>query len=348
MAFSTGELRAAEHVLVRIHSDAGIVGVAEAPARPMTYGESQASIAAAIERWIAPALVGQDPFAVERHAAATAWLVANNTAKGAVDIALWDIVGQVLGVPCHRLMGGYAEKVRVTHMLGFGEPAALAEEALEMTKQHGITAFKLKVGVDLAVDVAACRAVRLAVGPEALLYLDANHGYGPEEAISACRAMAEYGVAWIEEPTPASDFLGRQRLVSRLDIPVLGDESCATLPDVAREVSNGAAQMISIKPARTGFTVSKRILGLCVGLGARVLCGNQLDGQVGTAATVAFAAAHEATASMPAELSHYVIQESDLLAEPLRIVDGHIAARDRPGLGLVIDESALAHFRVEL
>ena len=254
----------------------------------------------------------------------------------------------MLGVPCHRLMGGYAEKVRVTHMLGFGEPATLAEEAVEMAELHGITAFKLKVGVDPTVDVAACRAVRHAIGPEAMLYLDANHGYGPEEALSACRAMAEYGVAWIEEPTPAGDFLGRQRLVSRLDIPVLGDESCATISDVAREVSSGAAQMITIKTARTGFTVSKRILGLCEGLGTRVVCGNQLDGQVGTAATVAFAAAHEATACMPAELSHYLIQESDLLTEPLRIVHGHITACDRPGLGFGIDESALAHFRVEL
>src|SRR5919198_4002765 len=86
--FATGVLTSAEHVLVRVHTDEGIVGQAEAPARPMIYGESQASIVSAIKLWFEPVLLGLDPFQVEGANKRIRWVVANDTAKGALDLAL--------------------------------------------------------------------------------------------------------------------------------------------------------------------------------------------------------------------------------------------------------------------
>src|SRR5919198_5380575 len=156
--FATGVLTSAEHVLVRVHTDTGLVGQAEAPARPMIYGESQASIVAAIKLWFEPALIGLSPFETERAQARLRWVLGNHTAKGAIDMALYDLVGQAVGQPCYRLLGGWTNTLTATHILGFGPPAKIAEDALAARAQYGFKAFKLKVGKDMARDVAMCRA----------------------------------------------------------------------------------------------------------------------------------------------------------------------------------------------
>lgn len=110
-AFASGEVTAADHVLVRITTDDGLVGVGEAPPRPCTYGETAASVVAAIRDLFAPVLVGADPFARERIRTDLFRTVANNAAKGAVDTALWDLVGQACGQPVHVLLGHAADEV---------------------------------------------------------------------------------------------------------------------------------------------------------------------------------------------------------------------------------------------
>ena len=110
--FASGAVERADNVLVRIHTDAGLVGHAEAQPRPYTYGETQASIVAAIRGWFAPRLLGMRPGAIEEARAASAGLAGNHCARGAVDVALWDLLGQLAGVPCSTLLGGYADRVR--------------------------------------------------------------------------------------------------------------------------------------------------------------------------------------------------------------------------------------------
>src|SRR5215216_5364063 len=97
LRFASGEVSCAEHVLVRVRTDAGLVGTAEAPPRPYTYGETQTSIKAVIDTLLAPQLVGTDPFERERAHAQLNRTVANPTAKAAIDMALWDLIGQATG-----------------------------------------------------------------------------------------------------------------------------------------------------------------------------------------------------------------------------------------------------------
>ena len=113
MRFASGAVTVADHVLVRVHTDDGLVGVAEAPPRPYTYGESQTSIVSAISGWFAPALIGLDPFARETVRGLLGRTVGNHTAKGAVDIAIWDVLGKALGQPVTSLLGGAGTSMRV-------------------------------------------------------------------------------------------------------------------------------------------------------------------------------------------------------------------------------------------
>ena len=274
--------------------------------------------------------------------------VGNYTAKAAIDMAVWDIVGQCLGLPVTELLGGYGNRMRVAHMIGFAEPAEMVAEAGRVRDLYGISTFKVKVGRRPAdLDVAACRALREALGDGAELYIDGNRGWTAAEAARALRAMADLDLQFAEELCPADDVLGRRWLVARSPIPTFADESVPTPGDVTRELLGGSATGVSIKTARTGFTGSLRVLAQCEGLGADVVLGSQVDGQLGSLCSLAFGAAFEATSRRAAELSNFLDMSDDLLAEPLRIRNGELRVREAPGLGAGIDEDKLTHYRTD-
>ena len=133
-----GAMSETRHVLVEIETDEGLTGVAEAPSRPFFYGESQRSMVAAIEEWFAPALIGTDPMATGALWRRLDKVEHNLTAKGAIDIALHDIMGKELGVSCRKLLGGSANEVRVTYVCGYSSPSEMAAEAVQMNQRHGI------------------------------------------------------------------------------------------------------------------------------------------------------------------------------------------------------------------
>jgi L-alanine-DL-glutamate epimerase-like enolase superfamily enzyme len=341
--FAAGSMPVTEQVLVEVHTDEGLIGMAEAPSRPFFYGESPASMIAAVEKWFGPALIGSDPFAIER-----AWhqfdrVEHNNTIKGALDIALHDVMGQALGISCRRLLGDWGDSVAVTYVCGLGAPQKVAEEAVGMHGRYGITAFKLKVGVDPAQDEVMLRHVRKAL-PDALLYIDGNQGLTAQQAIRLLDIAAEERIAWAEEPCSMHDRIGRQRIAAATAVPILGDESCRTLEEVAREVTDRTVHLVSIKTARTGFRLSRNILAYCVAARVRPMSGSQGDSGIGVIAGWHFCAAHRATQTLPAELSFFLNLADDLLAEPLTIRDGRLALPESPGLGVRIDRSKLVRY----
>ncbi|MBE1495601.1 L-alanine-DL-glutamate epimerase-like enolase superfamily enzyme [Amycolatopsis lexingtonensis] len=346
LRFASGEVRTAEHVLVRVHTDDGVVGVAEAPPRPFTYGETQAGIVAVIDSIFAPQVVGLSLLDRETVHTRLSRTVGNPAAKSAIDMAIWDALGRSLDVSVTELLGGYTDRMRVAHMLGFDEPAAMVAEAEKMRQTHGITTFKVKVGRRPAsLDTAVVRALREHFGDSADLYVDGNRGWTAAESARAMKEMADLDLLFAEELCPADDVLGRRWLVQRLDVPFIADESAVTPADVTREILGGSATAVSIKTARTGFTRSQRTHHLAEGLGLEVVMGNQIDGQLGSLCTVAFGAAYELTSRRAGELSNFLDMSDDLLAEPMCISDGELAVRPGAGLGAEIDPEKLRRYR---
>lgn len=344
---ASGTLHNAEHVLVRVHTDGGLVGIAEAVSRSFIYGESQASIVEAIRLWLEPALIGLDPFAVEDANARMSSVVANNTARGAIDVALHDLRGKATAQPSWRLLGGTGLPLRMTRTVVMGEPERAAEEALRAAGESGITSFKIKVGGNVRADVARVAAVRKALGDQAHIFVDANHGWTAEQAIQALTAMIAYDVDLAEEPSPADDRIGRQRVAQQVAIPIVADESAPTVADATRELVSGSARALSIKIARTGFTESARLVTLAGALGARTVIGGQADSMIGAAASLAFGSAHPATAKEPAELDYHSVLTDQLVREPLIVRDGVLVPSQRPGIAVEIDEDKLRHYRID-
>ena len=343
--FANGSLAVTENVLVEIHTDEGLVGRAEAPSRPFFYGESQASMMEAVQKWFGPLLTGLHPLQIEQAWAAFATVEHNNTIKGALDIALHDLAGQILSQPCHRMLGAWATQVRVTYICGYDTPEAMAQEALMVRERHGITSFKLKVGIDTRHDVQMLHTLRRAL-PDALLYVDGNSGLSGPDAIRVLDAGYEVGLRWAEEPVHRDDRLGRALVARHSKVPLMGDESCRNPEEATREINEGIVQAVSIKTARTGYRMSRDIVAQCSARRVQTVVGSQGDSTLGIVCALHFAAAHRATAINPAELSFHLNTESDILAEPVPVRDGMLVVPDGPGLGIQIDKQKLDHYRV--
>jgi L-Ala-D/L-Glu epimerase len=344
VSFASGSIETADNVLVRIHSDVGVVGCAEAQPRPYTYGETQESIIRAVRAWFAPRLEGCDPLAAERARARCAGLAGNHCARAAVEVAVADLAGKLLGVSCALLLGGAANSVPVASMISFDDPAAMAQEAAELHDHYGIGAFKIKVGREPHVDVAAVAAIREAV-PDAALYVDANRGWTFEQARAAGDRLIELGVLAIEEPIDLGDEAGRRALAERWSVPLTGDESCLSLADVARELA-GAASRVSIKVARTAFAESREILAHCRALEVDAVVGSQYEGALGAWASIAFAASSATLCRHPVEAANFLDLAADLV-EPPRIAGGRVRVPDAPGLGVEVDPESLARYRLD-
>lgn len=343
--FASGTITTADNVIVRVHSDAGLVGCAEAQARPYTYGETQSTIVEAVQTWFGPRLVGIDPVAHEHVRALTAGLEGNRCAASAVMVAMADLAAQTLGVSCTTMLGGAAESIEVASMLSFGEPAAMAAKATELHARYGITAFKVKVGRDPALDLAAVQAVREAL-PAATLYVDANRGWLLADAESVGQALIDLGVDAIEEPLDLADEAGRRRLAELWTVPLAGDESCLDLTDVAHELAARTIGQVSIKVARTAFDESAAILAHCRACNVRAVVGSQYEGALGAWASIAFAAGSRELCQRPAEAANFLDLAADLVTPPT-IVDGRVRPLPAPGLGVTIDDDALATYRID-
>ncbi len=178
-------MRAAEHVLVRVHTDDGVVGVADAPPRPFTYGETQAGVRAAVETLFAPAVVGLTLLEREVAHARMARTVGNPVAKAAVDMAMWDALGRTLGLPSPSSSAGSPTDAgqphaRLRHPGSHGRRgAADARGARDrhLQGQGGTPPVEL--------DVAVVRALREGLGDSVELYVDGNRGWTASESARA-------------------------------------------------------------------------------------------------------------------------------------------------------------------
>lgn len=335
---------AAEHVCIQVHTDEGIIGIAEAPARPQIYGETQQSIVAAVEKVLTPLLLGLDPFDLEKVHAKMDQLVQNLTAKASIDMAIHDIIGKALHLPLYKFLGGWSDgPIPLSWMAGIKPKAEMVKEC-ERFLARGIKAFKLKIGIDPKEDVENFKEVRKELGKDILLYVDGNQAYSPKVALKVIREIEDYGLAWVEEPCPVWNIKGRIELARSISVPILGDESCFTPEDVLREVESGAIGMVLIKVARTGFYKTRKIAHLCHTAGIPCLIGSQGDSSIGAAASLHAAAAFK-NILYPAECSYHLRMKGDLLKVPLSLSQGALEIPKGPGLGIEIDEMKVKQYR---
>ncbi|ANE43343.1 enolase C-terminal domain-like protein [Deinococcus puniceus] len=333
-------LNAAEHVLVRVTLDDGTVGLAEAPPRPTIYGETPASVVAILAH-LAPALVGlpiADAHALNRVRNSVA---NNHTARGALDMALWDARARAGGQTLFDTLLGPSTRVRVSFILGIDTPAGMLAEAGRVVAA-GVRCLKVKVGRNHARDLAVIRELRATYGEAVQLYADSNETLTPTEAPAALDAMREAGLTYVEEPLPVRDLRARVDLHARHILPIVADDSCFLPADLARELDFGTFDILNVKTARNGFTDGLAMLQAAAAAGKRGMVGSQASTGLGTVHAALLSTQAEVTE--PCELSFVLKLQDDLLDQPITFQDGWLdvtALRNH-----AVDPQKLGHYQL--
>ena len=182
-----------EDVIVLIRTDTGATGYGEAPPTGVVTGDTTGGIIDAIRTHLAPLLIGRDVNEFEDliQSVQTA-LIHNSSAKAAVDMALYDLYGQLWNIPVHKLLGGARDAIVTDITISVNAPEEMARDARDAIAR-GYDTLKIKVGIDPSLDVARLLAVREAVGKDVRVRIDANQAWKPREAVRILAQMAEKG-----------------------------------------------------------------------------------------------------------------------------------------------------------
>jgi L-alanine-DL-glutamate epimerase-like enolase superfamily enzyme len=357
-------------LLVEVACEDGRVGTGESA----IYGGSASVTEALVHDVLAPRVLGADPTRPEQLWQRMLWPSHQLGTGGAlpmaisgIDIASWDLVGQIAGLPLFRLLGGHQDRVRAYASAGFyfaGKDAPAVAEEFRAIAANGYGHGKMKVGrtpetpmnplahmvepgfatVSFEEDLARVRAVRAAVGDDFRLMVDANNAWGVTTALAAGREYDRLSVHWFEEPVATDDRTGSARLAAALDVPVAGYETESQLSGFRDLVNAGAVDIVQPDVIWAGgITACRRIAALAYAAGLPCV-PHVYSTAVSIAANLHF------MASLP---NCYLLEfdqnpnalRTELLTEPIEPdADAVVTVPDRPGLGIRLDRTTLGRY----
>ena len=346
---SHGEHIDSPYVIVRIHTDAELIGLGEATLAPRWSGETSPGCVSAIEGLIAPALVGEDPRNVNRLRRKLDGVIRGNPfTKAAIEMALWDLAGKSVGLPVYQLLGGKVHDAMPIKMVvgAFDVPKAvdLAKRFLDW----GVGCLKVKVGLSPEDDLKRVQAVRELAGPNVPIGIDANCGWSVQQATGMLNRMAEFDILFAEQPIPTTDPAELAALRRRTDIPIMADESVFTLNEAWQLTTERAADILSVYPGKHGGILATiEIAHVAKAAGITCSMGSNLELGIGTAAMLHVGAAASPIASeqFPGDFIGPLYHEADMLKTPLSLGPKIALVPDGPGLGVELDEDQLETYR---
>jgi len=337
-------------VLVRVHTDAGLVGL----------GESKGVVAPhAVKRYIddylASWLLGEDPRAVrvlsDRYRAAMRGRGhlqgLHQEAAAGLDIACWDIVGKAAGCSVSTALGGrYRDEIPVYYSSLAGVRDARDDQQLadlaasaRLAKEAGHTAVKIGIGFGKRADLASVDTVREVFGEQTPILVDALGAYEYSQALALCGAFYDAGVAWFETPLPTDDLRGYVELSRRSPVPIANDLlwTVSLLKDM---FADGVRMVCIPETIKAGITECMRIAELADTYG----CGFAPHCSIGSA--IQYAANMHVAACAPNLLIAELWENDnplrrDLVHPNCEATEGHVAVPDEPGLGVTLDEKVL-------
>ena len=353
------------YLLTRITDSDGRVGWGEAPALKdwggefgRYFGESTLIARTLIENYLGPAIVGVElgDF-VELHARMDAVVKGYPYSKAALDFAAYDLAGRWLNVPVHTLLGGKARsRILVTHSIGL-IPIEEARQEVAKVAAEGIKTIKIKIGVDPKRDIEMVRTIRETVGDGVELCVDANEGYRTAgEAIMTVRAMEQYRLKYVEQPVMGIERIAE--VARAIDPPVMADESAWNAHDVIQISEARAAEIVSIYTTKPGgLYKAMEVAAVCRAAGIVCNVNGSVETGVGNLANIHLAAAAPAATlscvvpvSTPAEWQTGqvggIYYRDDLIAAPMRLVDGAIEVPTGAGMGIDVDLAKIEKYRV--
>ena len=337
-----GQMRHFAVVTVQLGTDEGAEGLGYTYTVGKTGGSA---VLALIRDDLAPTLTGADPRRIEQLWKRMWWHLhyvgrggIASFAISAVDVALWDLKAKLAEEPLWRFLGGHGNRARVyAGGIDLELPIDQLARQTERNLERGFRAIKMKVGRErLAEDVERVAAMRKLLGPEIPLMVDANMRWAADEAIRASRALAEYDVYWLEEPTIPDDVDGHRRIQREGPLPVATGENLHTIYEFQKMIAAGGVSFPEPDLSNIGgVTAWMKVAHLAEAHNLPVTTHGVHDLHVHLLAAVPNASYLEAHGF---GLEAYI-------REPLEIEEGWALAPDRPGHGVQFDWDKLDEHR---
>ena len=370
LTYSRGEYQGREAVLVKVHTDdPNIFGWGEAA----MWGGPFATTTTVLEKQIQPLIVGQDPrrpeFLWEKVYQETYYHGRKGillSCLSGIDIALWDILGKVSGQPVWRMLGGFSRPLRAYASSGYYRRNYSTEDLAKdvgKAKAAGYLGYKMKVGnigtavharvldgtplrVTLREDIKRVEAAREALGPDLDLMCDATTSLDARTAMAYADEFERLGIRWFEEPTQPENVAGCAELARRTRIPIAGFETETNKFSFAAMMDAGAIQVVQPDVIQVGGITEARKIAAYAQMRHLTFSSKNYSTAVSLAACLNLLYALPNADYFECDMDPSPWRE-DFLKAPLFHVDsGMVQPFDRPGLGLEIDESRLANWRV--
>ncbi|NID05559.1 dipeptide epimerase [Luteibacter jiangsuensis] len=325
-----------EDIVVMVHTDDGRVGYGEAPATAVITGDTHGSIVDAIRHYIAPRLIGQDIADLNRITKLVQGAMEKNTsAKAAVEIAIYDLWGQLYDAPLYKLLGGGDPVITTDITISVDYIDKMVADSVAAV-ERGFESLKIKVGKDIGVDIERVRAIYAAVEDRALLRLDANQGWTAKEAVYALHALEDAGVRLelVEQPVKARDLEGMRYVTERVHTPIMADESVFGPAEVMDLIRMRAADIINIKLMKTGgISNAIRIADIAGLYGVECMIGCMLESSISVAAAVHVAVA-KSDVITKVDLDGPSLCAYDPVDGGVNFNESEISISEAPGLGI--------------
>ncbi len=329
-------VEAVEDIIVMINTDSGHVGYGEAPATAVITGDTHGSIIDAIRHYITPRLIGADIADLNRitHLIQGS-MEKNSSAKAAVEIAVYDLWGQLYNAPLYRLLGGGDPVITTDITISVDYIDKMVADSLAAV-ERGFESLKIKVGKDIGVDIERVKAIYAAVEDRALLRLDANQGWTAKQAVYALQALEDAGVRLelVEQPVKANDLDGMKYVTERVHTPIMADESVFGPTEVIELIRMRAADIINIKLMKTGgISNAIRIADIAEMYQVECMIGCMLETSISVAAAVHVAVA-KSNAITKVDLDGPSLCAFNPVDGGVIFNESEITVTDAPGLGI--------------
>jgi L-alanine-DL-glutamate epimerase-like enolase superfamily enzyme len=346
-----------ETLIVKVHTDEGIVGVGEADTSSLVAKAIiEAPVSHQICRGLAECVLGQDPFEIERliHRMYEGTIYFGRQgaviqAMSAVEIALWDVVGKAVKRPVYQLLGGgFRKKFRAYASILFGDtPAETERIGRELVKQ-GYRAVKFgwgPMGQSEESDIAHVRAARQGIGPDVELMVDAGLCWETATAIRRAQQFEPFNLTWLEEPLHPDNLQGYARLSARAPMRIAAGEEICDLKEFQQMMDTGGIDVVQIDVTRVGGLARSKRIGWDSAERHRLCVNHSYKTGVNIAASLHF------VASLPnTHYFEYCVEQGalrqTLTKQRFPVIDGDILVPEEPGLGIELDQAVVEKYLV--
>lgn len=334
-----------DFVICKVITSEGIKGIGEVFVWLPESGVSPIQIIDSIHHGLSNYLLGENPFNLEKINYRMDRNIARcEVAKGLLDMACYDLMGKICGLPTCTLIGGKnISAIPLAALIPLGSPMLMRGIVRSYFKK-GFRTFRLKLGNGIKEDVEICKIIRDTFGEDIRLRVDYNQAYSPASAVKAIKAIEPFNIDYAEQPVDKDNYLAMQYVQKRVSTPLMVHEGFFSLNDFIILVELGAVEVLGINSERPGgITKALKAIDYAKAKGLEVVLHNQPLG-IASAMHIHLHAARYKSINHATELFGVEMLEDDLIREPLDYQGGMAKVPEGSGLGIELDENALEKY----